>query len=111
MVDKVPVRLGWRRMSDGSMPRIGRPAGDGREWPGSYLFHKVVGVGKDGTFEYLGDDCVEDVMDTPSIRRYILDGHLIVTDDKHPLAALNQPDPSIKDEPAKSKKASRKDEK
>jgi len=111
MADKVPVRLGWRRMSDGSKPRLGRPVGDGREWPGDYLFHEVVGAGKDATFKFKGDDCVEDVMDTPSVRRYILDGHLIVTDDKHPLAALNQPDPSPVDVPTKPKKASRKDEK
>lgn len=110
MADKVPVRPGWRLTPDGNPPRLGRPDRNGLEWPGDYLFYRVVGTGAEAKFEFLGNDCEEMVMDTLSVRHAIRDGYLFVTDQDHPLAQFNQPDPSVKDTPAKPTKAARKDE-
>lgn len=109
MAEKVPVRPGWRLTPDGKVPRLGRPDNDGREWPGNYLFHKVVGTGLDATFDFLGMDCEENVVDTISVRHAIQQGYLVVTDPAHALYEFNQPDPSAMDELAKPKKATRKD--
>jgi hypothetical protein len=110
MADKVPVRPGWRKTPDGKVPRVGRPDRDGREWPGNYLFHKVVGTGAEATFEFLGMDCEESVIDTQSVRHAIREGYLVVTDESHALFSFNTVDPSAKDAPATPKKAARKDE-
>lgn len=95
---KVPVRLGARRMPDGSVPRIHRQDVNGKSVPGRYLFFDVKNPGPDrdaigravGTpTEFVFVDRTEEVYDTFEARRAIQDGHLWVTDPKHELAAFN----------------------
>jgi hypothetical protein len=107
-INKVRVRPGWRLSPDGQRPRVGRPDGDGREWPGDYLFHDVVNPGpdrdKDGNdlgapTEFVFVDREEEVIDCTAIRRYIKDGVIVVVDKNHELFELNGPSP---DAPKKS---------
>lgn len=92
MADRnVLVRLGWRRTSDGQIPRIPRPGPGGFGVPGDYIGWRKV-RGEDGSFqgwELTGTP--EIIADSQTVREMIREGHLTVEDPAHPLRALEPP--------------------
>jgi len=104
MADKVRVRPGWRKAPDGSTPRLGVTDARGREYPGNYLFHDVKNPGPDldalgaplrgvEMTQFVFVDREEEVYISPTVKQWIREGYLTVSDSSHKFYAANAPEP------------------
>jgi hypothetical protein len=100
-MNKVKVKLGWKRTQDGHIPKIGKPGPDMRERPGDYLFHDVINPGSGPDVKFVFVDREEEIYATPGVCISIMEGHLLVVDPEHSWYPLNQPEPT-KPEPEKA---------